>query len=117
MVHGLAAVVALILFAPGTLTQVDQSWTEPLLLAGVVWWAVLVDRGRAWWAVAGRVTRAGRRLASIDTHLTAPDGAVLVRAQASVQLLAPYFQEGRLLNVAHQYQQVTDWHTQAPTGF
>jgi aspartyl-tRNA(Asn)/glutamyl-tRNA(Gln) amidotransferase subunit A len=34
-----------------------------------------------------------------------------------VQLLAPYFQEGRLLNVAHQYQQVTDWHTHAPTGF
>ena len=34
-----------------------------------------------------------------------------------VQLLAPYFQEGRLLNVAHQYQQVTAWHTQAPTGF
>ncbi|MDB5981457.1 MAG: Asp-tRNA(Asn)/Glu-tRNA(Gln) amidotransferase subunit GatA [Pseudomonas sp.] len=34
-----------------------------------------------------------------------------------VQLLAPYFQEGRLLNVAHQYQQVTDWHTRAPTGF
>jgi aspartyl-tRNA(Asn)/glutamyl-tRNA(Gln) amidotransferase subunit A len=34
-----------------------------------------------------------------------------------VQLLAPYFQEGRLLNVAHQYQQVTDWHTRAPAGF
>jgi len=34
-----------------------------------------------------------------------------------VQLLAPYFQEGRLLNVAHQYQQVTDWHQQAPSGF
>ena len=34
-----------------------------------------------------------------------------------VQLLAPYFQEGRLLNAAHQYQQVTDWHTQAPAGF
>ena len=34
-----------------------------------------------------------------------------------VQLLAPYFQEGRLLNVAHQYQQVTGWHTQAPAGF
>jgi len=33
-----------------------------------------------------------------------------------VQLLAPYFQEARLLNVAHQYQQVTDWHTQAPAG-
>ncbi|WP_407312274.1 Asp-tRNA(Asn)/Glu-tRNA(Gln) amidotransferase subunit GatA [Pseudomonas sp. nanlin1] len=34
-----------------------------------------------------------------------------------VQLLAPYFQEGRLLNVAHRYQQVTDWHTRAPAGF
>ncbi|KAF1061350.1 MAG: Glutamyl-tRNA(Gln) amidotransferase subunit A [Pseudomonas citronellolis] len=34
-----------------------------------------------------------------------------------VQLLAPYFQEGRLLNVAHQYQQVSDWHQQAPAGF
>ena len=33
-----------------------------------------------------------------------------------VQLLAPYFQEARLLNVAHQYQQVTDWHTRAPQG-
>ena len=34
-----------------------------------------------------------------------------------VQLLGNYFQEGRLLNVAHQYQQVTDWHTHAPSGF
>jgi aspartyl-tRNA(Asn)/glutamyl-tRNA(Gln) amidotransferase subunit A len=34
-----------------------------------------------------------------------------------VQLLAPYFQEGRLLNVAHQYQRVTDWHTRTPQGF
>ncbi|MFD1261104.1 Asp-tRNA(Asn)/Glu-tRNA(Gln) amidotransferase subunit GatA [Entomomonas asaccharolytica] len=33
------------------------------------------------------------------------------------QLLAPYFEEGRLLNIAHQYQQVTDWHRQVPTGF
>ncbi|MBD1553349.1 Asp-tRNA(Asn)/Glu-tRNA(Gln) amidotransferase subunit GatA [Pseudomonas typographi] len=34
-----------------------------------------------------------------------------------VQLLAPYFQEGRLLNVAHRYQQVTDWHRRSPEGF
>jgi hypothetical protein len=46
-----AAVTALLVFAPGTLTQLDQAWTEPLLLAGIVWWAVLVGRGRAWWAV------------------------------------------------------------------
>jgi hypothetical protein len=46
-----AAAGALLLLAPGTLTQVDQAWTEPLLLAGLVWWAVLVRRGHAWWAV------------------------------------------------------------------
>ncbi|AMB81019.1 glutamyl-tRNA amidotransferase [Pseudomonas fragi] len=34
-----------------------------------------------------------------------------------VQLLAPYFQEGRLLNVAHQYQLNTDWHLRSPAGF
>jgi hypothetical protein len=44
-------VVALLLLAPGTPTQVEQAWTEPLLLAGLVWWGVLVSRDRAWWAV------------------------------------------------------------------
>lgn len=33
------------------------------------------------------------------------------------QLLAPYFAEELLLNIAHQYQQVTDWHRQVPNGF
>lgn len=31
-----------------------------------------------------------------------------------LQLIGAYFDEARLLNVAHQYQRVTDWHTQAP---
>lgn len=31
-----------------------------------------------------------------------------------LQLIGNYFDESRLLNVAHQYQQVTDWHTQSP---
>ena len=31
-----------------------------------------------------------------------------------VQLIGNYFREGQLLNVAHQYQQHTDWHCQAP---
>jgi hypothetical protein len=44
-------VVALLLLAPGTPTQVEQAWTEPLLFAGLVWWAVLVRRGHPWWAV------------------------------------------------------------------
>ncbi|WP_148863442.1 Asp-tRNA(Asn)/Glu-tRNA(Gln) amidotransferase subunit GatA [Marinobacter fonticola] len=33
-----------------------------------------------------------------------------------LQLIGNYFDEARLLNAAHQYQQVTDWHTQAPAG-
>jgi len=34
-----------------------------------------------------------------------------------LQLIGNYFEEGRLLNVAHRYQQVTDWHTQRPAGY
>ncbi|MCL5043577.1 MAG: Asp-tRNA(Asn)/Glu-tRNA(Gln) amidotransferase subunit GatA [Gammaproteobacteria bacterium] len=34
-----------------------------------------------------------------------------------MQLLGPYFSEARLLNIAHQYQQVTDWHARTPDGF
>ena len=31
-----------------------------------------------------------------------------------VQLIGNYFEESRMLNVAHRFQQVTDWHLQAP---
>jgi aspartyl-tRNA(Asn)/glutamyl-tRNA(Gln) amidotransferase subunit A len=34
-----------------------------------------------------------------------------------LQLIGNYFDEGRLLAVAHQYQQVTDWHLRCPQGF
>jgi len=34
-----------------------------------------------------------------------------------LQLIGDYFSEDRLLNMAHQYQQVTDWHNFIPTGF
>ena len=34
-----------------------------------------------------------------------------------LQLIGNYFEEGRLLNAAHQYQQVTDWHSRLPKGF
>lgn len=34
-----------------------------------------------------------------------------------LQIIGNYFEEGRLLNVAHQYQQVTDWHRQSPSQF
>ena len=31
-----------------------------------------------------------------------------------LQLMGDFFDEARLLNVAHRYQQVTDWHTRRP---
>ena len=34
-----------------------------------------------------------------------------------MQLIGNYFQEAKLLNAAHQYQQITDWHTLHPEGF
>jgi len=34
-----------------------------------------------------------------------------------MQLMGNFFDEAKLLNVAHQYQQVTGWHTQSPKGF
>ena len=36
---------------------------------------------------------------------------------SGLQLIGNYFEEARLLNIAHRYQQATDWHRQAPTGF
>lgn len=34
-----------------------------------------------------------------------------------LQIIGNYFDESRLLNVAHQFQQSTDWHLQSPQGF
>ena len=33
-----------------------------------------------------------------------------------LQIIGNYFDEARILNAAHQYQQASDWHTQAPEG-
>ena len=33
-----------------------------------------------------------------------------------LQIIGNYFSESTLLNLAHQYQQVTDWHARAPAG-
>ena len=34
-----------------------------------------------------------------------------------LQLMGNFFDEGRMLNAAHQYQQATDWHKQSPEAF
>ena len=33
-----------------------------------------------------------------------------------LQIIAPWFHEARMLNVAHRYQQATDWHRRMPEG-
>ena len=44
---------------------------------------------------------------------TGGDGKAL---PVGLQIIGNYFDEARMLNVAHQYQQVTDWHTAIPEG-
>ena len=34
-----------------------------------------------------------------------------------LHVVGNYFEEGRLLNVGHQFQQATDWHTHSPQGY
>lgn len=48
--------------------------------------------------------------------LSLPVG-MLEQLPIGAQLIAPHFNEARLLNAAHQYQQNTDWHTHTPAGF
>ncbi len=45
--------------------------------------------------------------------LSAPAGFVDGKP-VGLQIIGDYLQEARLLNVAHRYQQVTDWHTRVP---
>lgn len=45
--------------------------------------------------------------------MSIPAGFVNQRP-VGLHLIGPYFSESRLLNVAHQYQQVTDWHQKSP---
>ncbi len=48
--------------------------------------------------------------------ISVPAGVVDGRP-AGLQIIGNYFDEARLLNVAHQYQQVTDWHQQGPERY
>lgn len=48
--------------------------------------------------------------------LSVPCGFVDERP-VGLQLIGNYFAEGDLLGVGHRYQQLTDWHRQAPPGF
>ena len=48
--------------------------------------------------------------------LSLPVGFGAAGMPVGMQLIGNYLQEARLLNVAHRYQQATDWHTRQPGG-
>jgi aspartyl-tRNA(Asn)/glutamyl-tRNA(Gln) amidotransferase subunit A len=59
---------------------------------------------------------------TIATNLAGLPGMSIPAAPADgmpvgLQIIGNYFQEGRLLNMAHRLQQATDWHLAAPAGF
>lgn len=49
--------------------------------------------------------------------MSVPVGFGEGRMPVGMQLLGNYFQEARLLNAAHRFQQATDWHARTPEGF
>ena len=48
--------------------------------------------------------------------MSVPAGFV-ANKPVGLQIIGNYFAEAKLLNIAHRYQQVTDWHHRAPEGF
>jgi len=48
--------------------------------------------------------------------ISVPAGFVNQRP-VGLHIVGPYFSEAKLLNIAHQYQQVTDWHTKTPAQY
>lgn len=48
--------------------------------------------------------------------LSVPAGFADNNLPVGMQLIGPHFSEARLLNIAHQYQQQTDWHQQLPSN-
>jgi len=48
--------------------------------------------------------------------MSLPCGFDAGKLPVGLQLIGNYFDEARMLNVAHRYQQVTDWHQRMPEG-
>ncbi len=49
--------------------------------------------------------------------MSLPVGLGAARMPVGLQLIGNYLQEARLLNLAHRFQQATDWHLAKPEGF
>lgn len=62
------------------------------------------------------INLAGLPAMSIPIGLSA-DTPEAPKLPVGLQLIGAYFSEAKLLNIAHAYQQVTNWHQLIPTGF
>ncbi len=62
------------------------------------------------------INLAGLPAISIPAGLSA-DGEGSTPMPVGLQIIGNYFAEAKLLNIAHCYQQVTDWHRHMPNGF
>ncbi|MDP2903668.1 MAG: Asp-tRNA(Asn)/Glu-tRNA(Gln) amidotransferase subunit GatA [Methylovulum sp.] len=62
------------------------------------------------------INLAGLPAISIPAGLSA-DAKGSTPMPVGLQIIGNYFAEARLLNIAHCYQQVTDWHRRIPNGF
>ncbi len=52
------------------------------------------------------------------TGMSVPAGfSTSNKMPVGLQIIGNYFEEAKLLNVAHQYQQVTDWHKAVPSAY
>lgn len=49
--------------------------------------------------------------------LSVPCGFSKTGLPISLQIIGPHFEEGRILNVGHAYEQATEWHTRKPEAF
>jgi aspartyl-tRNA(Asn)/glutamyl-tRNA(Gln) amidotransferase subunit A len=49
--------------------------------------------------------------------MSIPIGFASNNMPVGLQIMGNYFEEAKLLNVAHKYQQATDWHTRLPEEF
>ena len=48
--------------------------------------------------------------------MSIPCGFGANQMPVGLQLIGPWFDEARMLNIAHQYQQISDWHLRMPGG-
>ncbi len=64
----------------------------------------------------GDIYTIGVNLAGLP-GMSIPCGFGASERPVGLQIIGNYFQEARMLNIAHRFQQATDWHTRMPAAF